>query len=474
MAIDGVVVDGTGKPIEGAEVHLVKPDPMGFGGGGAPLGSASDGSFRLEQLDPDDTLPVRARTKEATTDGPVVIRPGKQAGKLTLTIDPKNASRVHGVVADGSGKPVSGATVRLWWGRNYVSEKTRMSGVGSGLETYTTDVDGRFASSALWPGDRYKVDVEAEGYGKAESPEIPGRAGVDHDFGTIRLVGSGAHLAGRVVDTAGKPVDGATVFNRGDAPKAVSTRTDAGGKFRLDGLFVGGKYLFARKDGYRFTGLRVEKDSEDVTITLRGVDEPPSPWAPVEPATPEQEKALARRVLTKLWDRYGKDATKNGAFVCILHMARIDAPLALKWSAQLGGRYDGRVSQAAAEVLAETDPDGAFELLTAPGVGSSQYILQQLAERFAGEDGAKALKFAEEAAVQARAMEQPDRAGAMAKAGAVLVRSGARRPGSRSSMRPPRRPPGWASRAARRTPEATSPGRSPPSTSRGLSRWSSR
>ena len=297
------------------------------------------------------------------------------------------------------------------------------------LEAYKTDSDGHFASSALWPGDRYKVTVDAEGYGKAESPEITGRSGGDHDFGTIRLVGTGARVAGRVVDTAGKPVADATVFNRGDAPEAVTTRTDAGGKFRLDGLFVGGKYVFARKDGYRFTGVRVERDSDDVTLTLRRVDETPPAWAPGQPATPEEERALAKRVLTKLWERYGKDANKNGAFVCILHMARIDAPLALKWSAQAGGRYDGRVSQEAAEALAETDADGALELLTAPGVGSSQYILQRLAERFAGEDRAKALKFAEEAAVQARAMEQPDRAGAMAKAGAVLVRLGRKEAG---------------------------------------------
>ena len=55
---------------------------------------------------------------------------------------------------------------------------------------------------------------------KAESPEITGRSDDDHDFGTIRLVGTGARVAGQVVDTAGKPVAGATVFNRGDAPEA--------------------------------------------------------------------------------------------------------------------------------------------------------------------------------------------------------------------------------------------------------------
>ena len=73
----------------------------------------------------------------------------------------------------------------------------------------------------------------------------------------------------------------------------------------------------------------------------------------------------------------------------------------LEWSARLGGRYDGRVNQEAAQNLAETDADGA-RALTAPGVGSIAYILQRLAEQFAPEDRAKALKFAEEAAVQAR------------------------------------------------------------------------
>ena len=112
---------------------------------------------------------------------------------------------------------------------------------------------------------------------------------------------------------------------------------------------------------------------------------------------------MAKRVLTKFWQRYGENANNNGAFACILYMARIDVPLALEWSARLGGRYDGRVNQEAAQNLAETDADGALELLTVPGVGSKRYISQRLAEQFAREDRAKALKFAEEAAVQARA-----------------------------------------------------------------------
>jgi hypothetical protein len=150
---------------------------------------------------------------------------------------------------------------------------------------------------------------------------------------------------------------------------------------------------------------------------------------PLEPATTAEETALAKRALTKLWVRYGKNANKNGAFVCLLHMAHIDPPLALRWSAEYGGRYDSRVNDEAAELVAETDADAALELLTAPGMGSTTYTLAKLAKRFAGEDRARALKFAQEAAVQARRLEQPDRAGALAEAGSLLVHLGRKESG---------------------------------------------
>ncbi len=294
---------------------------------------------------------------------------------------------------------------------------------------FQTDSEGRFASPALWPGDRYKVTVEAPGYGRAESPEITGRARDDHDFGAIRLVATGGRVEGRVVDTAAKPVADVTVFNRGDGPEAVTARTDAAGNFVLEGLFDGGKYVFARKDGFRFTGMRVERDSGPVTLTLRRTDEAPPVWESVKRAAPDDDKAIARRVLTKVWERYGERANDNGAWGCILHMARIDAPLALKWSGDAGGHNDDRVYQEAGESLAETDADEAIALFRTPKGGSGQHVLVKLAERFASQDPGKALKFAELAAEKARAMDIPDRAGAMAKAGALLMRLGRKEAG---------------------------------------------
>ena len=111
-------------------------------------------------------------------------------------------------------------------------------------------------------------------------------------------------------------------------------------------------------------------------------------------------------------------------------MARIDLDLAMQWSAERGHRYDGRARQAAAEELAETDGPGALELLALVDPSESQYTLQRLAERFAETDPGKALLFAEEAAVRARALPQPDRTAALAGPARCSSASAAPRPGA--------------------------------------------
>ncbi len=134
--------------------------------------------------------------------------------------------------------------------------------------------------------------------------------------------------------------------------------------------------------------------------------------------------AFAKKVLIRIWEKYGANAQNNGAFSCILDLARIDLDLALEWSAQLGHRYDDWARQAAAEELADTDAPGALELLNQKPDWRSQHALQSLADRFAETDPKKAILFANEAAVRSRGLNQPDRTLAMAWAGAVLTKVG--------------------------------------------------
>ena len=55
--LDGVVVDADGQPVVGAEVVVTAPNPRGFGSGGTWIRTGPGGTFHLEQLDPNDTLP---------------------------------------------------------------------------------------------------------------------------------------------------------------------------------------------------------------------------------------------------------------------------------------------------------------------------------------------------------------------------------------------------------------------------------
>ena len=177
------------------------------------------------------------------------------------------------------------------------------------------------------------------------------------------LINTSGYLAGRVIGSDGKPIAGANVFNRGDAPEPVATSTDSQGRFRLEGLFPGRKYAFIRKEGYRFTGIKADDDADGLTITLHKTSEPPPAWKPGSASSYDDQRAFAKQVLIRLWEKYGADPEKTGASQCIEDMAGIDPNLALEWSAQHGRRYDDVVRRVQARKLAETDAPGALALL---------------------------------------------------------------------------------------------------------------
>ena len=299
-----------------------------------------------------------------------------------------------------------------------------MMATSSALETYTTGENGLFVFHRLWPEDSYNVVVEARGHNKGESSPMTGKLGETHDLGKIVLIKTDAYLAGRVVGSDGRPIVGAEVFNRGDAPGPVAKATDSQGRFRLDGMLPGTRFVFVRKEGYRFTGVKNQGNTDGMTITLLKATEPPPAWKPVTTTGREEERAFAKQVLIRIWQKYGSNADNNGAFSCIRAMAEIDPDLAMQWSAEKGHRYDDDVRFAEARKLAETDAEEALALLNQKPDSASQRALQELADGFAETDPKKALRFAEEAAVQARGLNQPDRALAMARAGAVLVKLG--------------------------------------------------
>ncbi len=204
--LDGLVVDGSGRPAAGAEVYLLVADRPGTRWRGEPVRTDSAGTFHLDRIDPDAHLSLWARLGDATTDGTVTVRPREIKGKLRLAVDPKFAARIRGLATDAAGRRVAGATVTLRWMRPYPADNARGKGqswLGTPLDDAITRADGWFVFRGLWTGLDYDIAVEARGYRKAVAPEVTLKAGETHDVGKLVLLNIAGHVAGRVVGSDG-------------------------------------------------------------------------------------------------------------------------------------------------------------------------------------------------------------------------------------------------------------------------------
>ena len=102
--LGGLVVNESGRPAVGAEVYL-NAEGRSTDLTGDPIRPGPDGSFRVDQLDPDRLMSLWARAGDATTDGTITIRPREVKGTLTLTVDAKHAA---GSAARRPTSPASG------------------------------------------------------------------------------------------------------------------------------------------------------------------------------------------------------------------------------------------------------------------------------------------------------------------------------------------------------------------------------
>ncbi len=181
-AVDGLVIDGGGRPVPRADVFVFEEGrPYPWDGPAAVTGA--EGTFRLEGLVPDGAVSVLARTTAAATAVPVDVPPAGQKDRVRLVVEPGRVSHIRGTVTDQSGRPVTGAMVWLHW------TSDRFGGWAS-LEKMSTDASGRFVTCALWPGYRYRVCAESDELGESAPREVIAQPGGEHDLGTVDLVDS--------------------------------------------------------------------------------------------------------------------------------------------------------------------------------------------------------------------------------------------------------------------------------------------
>jgi protocatechuate 3,4-dioxygenase beta subunit len=420
-ALDGIVVDRAGKPVEGAKIccKSVSRDDSYFSD--RDVRTDRNGKFSLKRVTPKSHLNIRARTGRAASE-PVNVVVGESKGPVRLVVDEATSCAVQGTVVDDVGQPVPKAKVdlilHLWFGN---------SGVSFRCETCTSDTDGKFRIGGLWAGDKYDVRVSAEDYETRGSRQLEGTAGGVLDFSKIVLLSTGGVVEGKVLDSSGKPLADVRVFNSGDAPEPLQTQSDDAGKFRLKGFRKGTVYVVAEKQGYRFTGLRTSCGANDAVLKMLRTDEPPPIWsAPAPPADDVQQRQQATRKLLELLSNVNEGYVSQRARQ---QLAALDAKQAAS-NKQPEAKKPNAQKKNDITTVAEDDADEALSMVS-QDAGQAFQQLMGLARHFADSNREKALRFASEAVVRSRSLDDPHRVLTLAESGALVWKLGNKEAGAK-------------------------------------------
>ncbi len=189
-----------------------------------------------EQVEGDSAGPSRRALSPAAAPAPERQKQVEVADGTPLLV---------GRVTDKFENPLEGARVRLLTPHSIFSDAPSEHG---GIEALT-GADGRFEIAATRAGTA-TISVRASGFSPLEKSQVPIPAGRRHDLGDF-VLHAGAILSGQVVDSNGRPVEGAelhlasaragffaseVLMSRLREPLSV---TGVDGSFRVDELACG-------------------------------------------------------------------------------------------------------------------------------------------------------------------------------------------------------------------------------------------
>ena len=248
--IHGRVTDPEQRPIAGATVRTFFTI---FTDGAS---TDADGRFVLDNLDPSLESHSLFARKEGYVEGKAEVKATAPDVEQDLVLG--RGVEVRGVVAGAGGKLLPAATVFLGFSPSAYDRLDAVSGA-----------DGAFVFPCVAAGE-HTLNVERTGFAgkrvKVTVPPPPSPPVV------VRVeLEAGHFVGGRAVGADGKPIAGVSIAPRldGEYLDGIRSKTDADGRFRLDGLPGRGLDLeFYGKGILRKNQPIAAVDRDDLVVTL--------------------------------------------------------------------------------------------------------------------------------------------------------------------------------------------------------------
>ena len=295
--------------------------------------SNDQGQFVLEGINPGANVMLEASVGNARTDRPQPAAAGA-ATPVKLVISGANTVALFGHVVDPAGKPVAGAMVRIHSRPIKDDGHPDPGPIRFDEGEIRTDRDGRFLTPRqVKRGYGYRAEVKPgdESLMPDHTPWLAIKTDTRPFFPKLVLRRLRT-VHGRVVDSAGKPVAGASVRQAGDGPARTATVTDADGRFALPGVLAEPAFIFIVKSGYRFQGKAIGADDSAVDVSMAREEEPlPKPMTTLPPTlTRAEELALLHRVFDGYAERAIKEGSANERFEVLRVLIDLDRTRAME------------------------------------------------------------------------------------------------------------------------------------------------
>ncbi len=205
---------------------------------------------------------------------------------------------VEGRVVDGDGNPIAGARVGTYQDR----------------EQTTTDAGGVYTVRASSVLSSITLYAKAKGYAENRTYVVPLGPGEAAAEDVVLL--PDLRVVGRVVDEAGRPIEGATISN--SPLQGVSTTSDEDGRYMLANLDPDKRalHVYVSKEGYVLVEEAIE-DAEPGELTLdvtlpRGT--PVTGRVVDHLGNPREGVQLTIGYSPDAWPQLGATSAKDGAF----------------------------------------------------------------------------------------------------------------------------------------------------------------